>query len=75
MYQVDSSWTISGTGNEIETKLEHDFAYDFVFKGPGLYLTDTDTLLIISRNRSSDVWHQVWEKDEQFCVYIYGMWI
>ena len=52
--QVESSWVKIGTDEEIKAELGPDFD----FAGPGLYLTNTDTLLIIPKNRPlKDLWN------------------
>lgn len=47
MIQTNPDWTMYGTAREIEFQLP-----GFKFNGPGTYLTNTDTVLIIAISRN-----------------------
>jgi hypothetical protein len=61
MFSLTPDWELTGSW----TKLEEDIGNGFEFKGPGSYLSDTDTLLILPVMRgdgtqitAENVWHQ-----------------
>jgi hypothetical protein len=71
-------WTHSGTGKQIETYLGNDFK----FNGPGVYLTATDTLLIVpdvefpppGTQQAQDFlpWRHRWPEETRFKIYMFG---
>jgi hypothetical protein len=47
MFSFTPDWDLSGTAEELQKQIGNGFK----FNGPGFYLTDSDTLLIIPRRR------------------------
>jgi len=57
------------TGNK--ERIEQEFGIDF--KGPGFYLSNTDTLLIIPLNTYIEkTWHQTQPEDTQYYVEVWN---
>jgi hypothetical protein len=68
--QVTPDWQHSGTAESIA----HQFKFDhkeFQFKGPGFYLSDTDTLVIVPRVEHPS-FKKDWPKETVFTAYVYN---
>lgn len=71
--QFESDWNICfNKTSTIERELK-----GFKFKGPGIYLSDTDTLLIIPIISSKEItgttiWDKEWPKDTDFICYVWN---
>jgi hypothetical protein len=73
MLSLIPDWSESGTIEELSKRIE-----DFAFSGPGFYLTKTDTLLVIPKQRgdqlevdSENIWHMVQPEGTIFVAYCY----
>ena len=67
--QVCPDW--SHTYSSIE-QLEHDLT-GIKYTGPGVYLTETDTLIIVAREPDgSETWNHIHSGDANFCVHCYN---
>ena len=65
---TDPDWVMYGTATKIEKEL-----VGIKFKGPGVYLTKTDTVLILPYNRAKETfWYQRYENEEIFNVHVYN---
>jgi hypothetical protein len=73
--QVCPDWTVQGT----KEKLEERIGNGFTIKGPGLYLTDTDTVLVQLNEETRDNF-KAWsishkgdnQLDQHYVVYVYN---
>lgn len=76
MYQVTPNWTTPLVAGDFE-KL---FSNMGEFNGPGFYLSDTDTLLIVRDERIGAVeeqlpqytWRKALKRNERFKAYVYN---
>ncbi len=66
--QVTPNWTSSGSPEEFETH------FKIPFKGPGLYVTETDTILVTTdeMQEGRNPWAQVWPEGTVFNSYVYN---
>jgi hypothetical protein len=60
-------WMLSGT----PAYFEHELG-NFKFKGPGIYATATDTLLIVPRDPKRDLWENNLPPDAQYRLYCWN---
>ncbi len=70
MLQVSPDWVHRYSAKQAENDL-----VGFKFKGPGLYLTKTDTMIVLpdSDPSTGDPWEQNWLKDQLFTFYCYNV--
>ena len=70
MNQLRPDWTMQGTGAEIERAIGGDFR----FSGPGFYLSETDTALVVPTGEiEPDItWRKDWPEEQQFDIYVYN---
>lgn len=72
--KVSPDWSITGTKEKIEKELPN-----FKFNGPGMYLTKTDTVLILTspctplwKDGEYIGWKQKWPDETVFIVYVFN---
>jgi hypothetical protein len=68
--QVERDWVKVGTAAELEAAVGNGFK----FKGPGFYLTDKDTVLIVPREFGDhdNMWKQSWPADTVFVFFCWN---
>lgn len=67
MYQVRPDWGGRYTAKEAERQLKN-----FEFKGPGAYLTETDTLIVVPVEVTNSPWQQCWPEAAVFEFNVYN---
>jgi hypothetical protein len=61
----------------IVTAKEFKSVFQLLFKGPGLYTTDEQTILVVAHEKDleykqeSAIWKQTWPSKTLFAVYVY----
>lgn len=66
--QVEPDWTTNLTSPE-----EFQREFEMPYAGPGFYLADTDTLLVVPTTQpASRVWHKLQPKGEVIRVYVWN---
>lgn len=65
MLQVNADYRMTGTRQELREKVSSDLEID----GPGLYLSDTDTVLVL-RNDRRHSWNQGDKYDRENAAYV-----
>ena len=75
MVQVNADWTTQFPSNIAKEKLKEEFNLEF--KGPGWYLTKTDSLLILplpaeDKPNIETIWHAKQPAGTVFQIYVYN---
>jgi hypothetical protein len=76
--QVTPDWSATYTAAEIEREFTNaEKNRTFKFAGPGMYLTDTDTTLIVAEGveaHEAGRWRRKgWPEDQKFRVHVYNV--
>jgi hypothetical protein len=68
--QVERDWVWVGTAGQLEKEIGNGFK----FSGPGFYLTNTDTVLIIPRefDDRDSMWKKTWPVDTVFVTFCWN---
>lgn len=67
--EIKPDWYTTGTKKQIEEEIGDGFS----LKGPGLYLSNNDTILVIMPNRTPRTfWNQAVESDEYYSAIVYN---
>jgi hypothetical protein len=76
MVDLIPDWTETGTGEE----LQNNIGNGFIFKGPGIYLSNTDTLLVLTKARgdggeitAKNIWNGFQPSGTVFTAYCYNV--
>jgi len=65
---LNSDWFLTGTKDQLEEQLK-----SFTFDGPGFYLTNHDTLLVVPCGFDiENPWIHKWSKETIFTAYIFN---
>lgn len=69
--EVGYAWSISGSPTDLEKELN-----EFTFKGPGLYLTNIETLLVVpsppdEAPTAKNIWNKEQPKGTIYTAYLY----
>ena len=70
MLQVNSDWFQSGTPQELEDYIGEG---RFKYIGPGLYLTNNQTILVVANEETDNPWKKTWPEGTTFTMYVWDM--
>jgi len=65
---LNSDWFLNGTKDQLQEQLK-----SFIFEGPGFYLTEHDTLLVVPNGYDiENPWKKEWPDPTVFTAYIFN---